>query len=404
MSRLILVGAVAGGFCGWYWGPQMTSVAFLGDLFLNALKMLVVPLIMASIIVGVTSLGDVRKLGGLGWKTLLYYSTTTGIAVLLGLLFVNLMEPGAGVAVKAVEGLVPAAKAMGFQDIVLSFVHPNVVQAMVDTKVLALIVFSIIFGGVLTTLGERARPFISLIQVFNDVIIKMVHLVLWLAPIGVFALVASRLGLSGGGEAFLAELMKIGKYALTVILSLATHGLIILPLILMLFTKINPWYYFKGMMEALVTAFSTASSSATLPVTLSCVKEKNKINEAAADFVLPIGATINMDGTALYEAVAAMFIAQAYGIDLSWQAQGIIFLTATFASIGAAGIPEAGLVTMVLVLQAVGLPLDGIGLLLAIDWFLDRIRTTVNVWGDSIGAAIIHHTKEIQFLQAASGK
>jgi Na+/H+-dicarboxylate symporter len=285
---------------------------------------------------------------------------------------------------------------MSFADFLLSFVHPSIVKAMADAKILPLIVFSLVFGGILTTLGEKGAALIKIAETCNDAIIKMVYLILWLAPVGVFALVAAKLGASGGGPAFFAELSKIGKYAYTVALGLAIHSLITLPLILFVFGKRNPFKYLWNMMQALVTAISTSSSSATLPVTIETVQTKGNVPKPAADFVLPIGATINMDGTALYEAVAVMFIAQSYGIELSIAQQVIVFFTATMASIGAAGIPQAGLVTMVLVLEAVGLPIEGIGIILAIDWFLDRLRTTVNVWGDSVGAAIIGRSKEFQ--------
>jgi len=227
---------------------------------------------------------------------------------------------------------------------------------------------------------------------------KIVHIILLIAPVGIFGLVAGRLGASGG-DAFAGELARLGKYFVTVVLGLGLHGILVLPLILFLFTRRNPLTFFTGMAEALVTAFSTASSSATLPVTLRCAVERNKVAKESAGFVCPLGATVNMDGTALYEAVAAMFIAQSYGIDLNIGQQAVIFLTATLAAIGAAGIPEAGLVTMVMVLQAVGLPLEGIGGILAIDWLLDRFRTTVNVWGDSIGAAIMAGTKEVRLIR-----
>jgi Na+/H+-dicarboxylate symporter len=193
----------------------------------------------------------------------------------------------------------------------------------------------------------------------------------------------------GGGVAFAGELAKVGKYSLTVLVGLGAHGVIVLPLLLLLVARRNPWLYARNMGQALTTAFSTASSSATLPVTMECVEEKNGVSPASGDLVLPVGATINMDGTALYEAVAAIFIAQSYGIPLGFGDQLIIFFTATLAAVGAAGIPEAGLVTMVLVLQSVGLPLEGIGAILAVDWFLDRFRTTVNVWGDAVGAAVV---------------
>jgi len=218
---------------------------------------------------------------------------------------------------------------------------------------------------------------------------KIVHIVMYFAPLGVFALVSSKLGAAGGGDLFLLELLKIGKFAVTVILGLMIHALITLPAILYFVAKKNPLTYFKNMSSALTTALSTASSAATLPVTIECVEEENRISRRTTLFVIPLGATVNMNGTALYESIAAIFIAQMIGVHLGLGDQVLIFLTATLAAIGAAGIPEAGLVTMVIVLQAVGLPLEGIGMLLSIDWFLDRIRTSVNVWGDSIGAAVV---------------
>ncbi len=391
---LIIVGALAGAFSGWFWGPQMQSIAFLGELFLNALRMIVVPIVIFSMIVGVSSLGDIRRVGTVGLKTLLYYFATTAIAVIIGLICVNIIDPGVGVSISSAA--LPAASAAGMtiKDLILSFVHPNIFAAMSESKMLPLIVFSLVFGGVLTTMGSRGEKLLSICSILNDAVIKFVGIVLWFAPIGVFALVAAQLGKSGGGDAFLAEVMKVGKYSATVLIGLAIHGLIVLPIILSILGKRSPIKYLWGMMQALVTAFSTSSSAVTLPVTLECTKDENGVNAAAADFVLPIGATINMDGTALYEAVAAMFIAQSYGIELSILQQFIIFITATLASIGAAGIPQAGLVTMVIVLESVGLPLEGIGIILAVDWFLDRCRTTVNVWGDSVGAAVIARCKE----------
>ncbi|MBT3181279.1 MAG: dicarboxylate/amino acid:cation symporter [Deltaproteobacteria bacterium] len=391
---LIVIGGVAGAFCGWFFGPAMESFAFLGDLFLNALKMIVVPLIIFSMVAGIASLGDIRKVGGVGWKTLVYYFSTTAIAVVIGLVLVNIMKPGVGVDVSSVAMTTTATKTAGIIDIILSFVPENIFQAMAETRMLPLIFMSLLFGGVLTTIGEKGKQLLDICKTINDVLIKIVHLILYFAPIGVFALVANMLGKSGGGDAFFAEVSKVGMYSMTVISGLAIHGLIVLPLILFFLAKRSPLRYGAAMLEALVTSFSTSSSSATLPVTIECAKRRG-VNEAAADFVLPIGATINMDGTALYEAVAAMFIAQSYGIELGFIHQVVIFLTATLASIGAAGIPQAGLVTMLIVLEAVGLPNEGIGMILAVDWFLDRCRTTINVWGDAVGAAVISRCKEL---------
>jgi len=358
---------------------------------LDALKMLVVPLIISSMIVGIAGLGDIRKVGKTGLIALGYFMMTTCMAVAIGLVMVNIIEPGVAVemTVEHVPEKVAGKEAVGITDILKTFVSPNLVQSMVKMDILPLIIFSLVFGGVLTTLGEPGKRAIEFFDTINSAIMKIVHLLMYFAPFGVFALIASKLGAAGGGELFLAELAKVGKYAATVISALLIHGIVVLPIILYLTTYRSPFIYFKNVTEALTTAFSTASSSATLPVTIECAEKNNRVSRKSALFVLPLGATVNMDGTALYESVAALFIAQMMGIHLGFGEQLIVFLTATLAAVGAAGIPEAGLVTMVMVLQSVGLPLEGIGMLLSIDWFLDRCRTTVNVWGDSIGASVV---------------
>ncbi len=395
----ILVGIFFGGLCGWLFGKEMESVDWIGEMFLNALKMLVIPLIISSLIVGIAGLGDITKVGKTGIIALTYFMATTAFSVIAGLIFVNLFEPGKMVEmVSHVPENVTGKETIGITDIFISFVSPNLVESMVKMDILPLIIFSLFFGGVLTTLGEKGKGVIDFFDTVNEAIMKMVHIVLYTAPVGIFALIASKLGAAGGGDQFVAELMKIGKFALTVILALLFHAVIVLPSILYFFTRRNPLTYFRNVTEALTTAFSTASSSATLPVTIECAEDNNKISKKSALFILPIGATINMDGTALYEAVAAIFIAQMVGHPLGFSEQILIFLTATLAAIGAAGIPEAGLVTMVMVLQSVGLPLEGIGMLLSIDWFLDRCRTTINVWGDSIGAAVVDHL-ELKYVE-----
>jgi Na+/H+-dicarboxylate symporter len=387
---LLLAGIIAGGLCGWLIGEAMTAWDWIGKLFLNALKMLIVPLIVSSMIMAVAELGDIRRLGRAGSTVLLYYFSTTAIAVLIGILVVNLIQPGGGVTFG--EGEIPqvvAGKEKGISDIVLSLVSPNIVASAARMEVLPLIVFSLFFGGILTTLGEKGKPVVRFFDGVNEAILKMVRLIMWIAPLGVFALVASRLGQAGGGSGVAEEIAKIGKYFFTVLIGLTIHGVIILPLFLRFIAKRRILPYAGGMVEALSTAWSTASSSATLPITMRCAQDHNRVSRRSAMLVMPLGATINMDGTALYEAVAAIFIAQATGYPLGPGEQAIIFLTATLAAIGAAGIPEAGLVTMVIVLNAVGLPLEGIGLILTVDWFLDRFRTTVNVWGDAVGTAVL---------------
>lgn len=375
-------------------GEAMTSVEWIGELFLKALKMIIVPLVMASMIVGVTGLGDVRRLGRMGGTTVLYFGVTTAIAVSIGLVMVNLLKPGVGVPIEgmAVPENIAAKEAITLADLVLSLVSDNIVASMADMQLLPVILFSLVFGAVLSTIGPAGKPVCDFFQGLNEVMMKLVMLLMLVAPVGIFGLVAGRFARAGD----MGELVSgLGLYMVTVIAALALHGLVVLPAILWFFGRRNPYDYLLKMATALLTAFSTASSSATMPLTIQAAEERNGVSPKAAGFVIPLGATVNMNGTALYEGVAAMFIAQAVGLDLGIGQQLVVLLTATLAAIGAAGIPEAGLVTMVIVLNAVGLPVEGIGLILAVDWLLDRFRTTVNVWGDACGAAVV----ERQVLQ-----
>ena len=400
----ILAGFLVGGFL-----PNIASkFSIFGEIFLNILMMLVVPMVILSMLVGISKLDDLRNLGSIGSKTLLYYMLTTGISVCIGILLVNLIQPGthinlplpdSGVSVLSKDAQISET----LKELIIGnpeneqqgIVAYNLFLAMAKMDILPLIMFSLFFGAALASLGKKAKRTIEFISVLNDGIMKLVNWVMYLAPIGIFGLITARIGKAGGYEGFLPELLSLGKFSLTVLLGLSIHALVILCIALKIFGKRNPIKYAKGVATALMNAFSTASSTATLPLTLQGVNQQNRISERTSNFVLPLGATINMDGTALYEAVAAIFIAQLYGLDLSFAQQSVIFLTATLAAIGAAGIPEAGLVTMVIVLKAVHLPIEGIGLILSIDWLLDRFRTTVNVWGDSVGAAIIeNYTKK----------
>lgn len=478
----ILIGIGVGILIGGILPAVGESVAFLGELFINGLLMLVIPLVITSMIVSVSSLGDVRQLRGIGGRTLLYYTATTGIAVIVGLILVNIINPGVADTPEArvtlrggqllpntsyiisnqqltlkdenfkrsyddrysvilldqnqIQGTIQpekstpenvvtlsqwidesgeeitpnstgtgiqvdlsvAAKVKGkdnrsivdvLKEVIVSLLPRNLFQAMADNQVLPLIIFSLVFGGVLTTMGSLGQNVLHLFEGLNEAIMRIIHLILMAAPVGIGALIAGRLGQAGGFSGFAAEFMSLSKYAASVIIALLIHGAIILPLILYVFGKRYPLPYVRNLASALTTAFSTSSSSATLPVTMECSIERNHISPRIASFVLPLGATINMDGTALYEAVAAVFIAQIYGIELGIGQMIVIFLTATLAAIGAAGIPEAGLVTMVIVLRAVNIPIEGISLILVIDWFLDRCRTTINVWGDAVGAGVI---------------
>ena len=384
----IFIGGLAGIMCGWLFGPKMLAIAWIGDLFLDALKMMIIPLIVGAVISGVTSLGDIRKLGKVGGITLLYYASTTACAVLIGLIMVNLIQPGDGInyQTETISESISNRDNINLTELVRSLISPNIISAASNTQLLPIIVFCLLFGAALTTLGKNKTTIINFFDALNEAMMKLVIWIMVFAPLGVFCLVAGQFGKVGGGSVIKNELIAVGSYFFTVILGLTCHFLLLF-IILIIFSKQGREYLFK-LLRALLTAFGTASSSATLPLTMKCALEAG-IDKRSVKFVLPIGATINMDGTALYESVAVMFIAQTYGISMGMEQQVIIFITATLAAIGAAGIPQAGLVTMLIVLNAVNLPAEGIGLILAVDWLLDRFRTTVNVWGDSVGAAIV---------------
>ena len=492
----IIVGALVGGLF-----PDFAEhTHILGDIFLTLLKMIVVPLVIFSMVVGITNLGDIRNLGSIGGRTVLYYMATTGISVVIGMILVNIIAPGKGLSsgeeltnanytlsgtgdltvtldgqvtgnytdkyvitlddqnvvgeIKSIDGntvtvdrwqvlsddveyivaesgnllmidnkqfsdldlqatgtgvkisLPIASKVQGKEQRTMvgtiievflgnketgkqGMIPSNVFKAMANMEILPLIFFSLLIGAALSVIGEVGKPAIAIFQAFNEAVMRIVNWIMFLAPVGIFGLIAGRIGKADGFAGFWPELVAVGKYSVTVILGLGVHGFIVLPVLLLILGRRNPFGYAKGVGTALLNAFSTASSSATLPLTMEGVEEQNGISNRTASFVLPLGATINMDGTALYEAVAVMFIAQVYAIPMGPVEQIIVVLTATLAAIGAAGIPEAGLVTMVIVLNAVGLPIEGVALILSIDWLLDRFRTTVNVWGDSVGAGII---------------
>jgi len=384
-------GAIAGFAAGIFAGKSVVWTKPIGEIFLTALRMVIVPLVTASLVVGVTSLGDVRKVGRFGARTLLYYLATTFLAVALGILLVHVMAPGKGIDPRGLEipERVKGRDPITIADIVKSLFSPNIVQAAAEMDILPLIVFSLAFGAVLTTIGEKARPVVAFFDGLNEAMMRLVRLVMWLAPLGIFALIAARLGEAGGGASAWAEVKRIGAYFATVVVGLAIHATIVLPLLLRFLGRRPVLPFARGMVPSLLTAFSTASSNATLPVTILCAVERNRVTRRAVEFVVPLGATVNMNGTALYEAVAAVFIAQATGHDLTTAQTALVCVTATLAAIGAAGIPEAGLVTMIMVLQAVDLPLEGMALIIPVDWLLDRFRTTVNVWDDAVAAAVL---------------
>ncbi len=381
-----------------------TNLRVGGEIFLRILQMIVVPLVMASVMSGIIGLGDVRKLGRPGAYTIVYYLITTVLAVITGLIVVNVIEPGVGAFDQESLALVAEGTDLSavadqsptigtiLENLLLMLFTNNLILSAAETNLLPLIVFSVIFAGMLTTMGDRVSVITTSIVQINDALLAFVLLLMKVAPIGIFCLVAARFGQAQAEERFMEVIQQTGLYVITVLVGLGFHALVTVPVLFWLFTRRNPYHFLYRMSQALLTAFSTASSSATLPVTIECAIENAGVSKRSAKFVLPLGATVNMDGTALYEAAAAIFIAQAIAFDLSLGQQAVIAVTATLAAIGAAGIPEAGLVTMVIVLTAVGLPLEYLGLILAVDWFLDRFRTAVNVFGDSVGSAIVDKT------------
>ena len=381
-----------------------------GEIFLRLLLMMVVPLVIASVMSGIIGLGDVRKLGRPGGFTIAYYLTTTVMAVIVGLVMVNLIRPGIGaIDADTLETMAAQGQQVtaGREDedvgsilgnLALMLFTDNLFLAAAESSLLPLIFFSIIFAGMLTTMGSKVRALTEMILQVNDAMLSFILLLMKVAPLGIFCLVTARFGQAQLEGVLLDVVGQTGAYFATVLAGLGTHVLLTLPLLYWIFTRRNPFRFIYRMSEALLTAFSTASSSATLPITIECAVKSAGVSRRSADFVLPLGATINMDGTALYEAAAAIFIAQALGFDMSLADQLVVAVTATMAAIGAAGIPEAGLVTMVIVLNAVGLPVEYIGLILSVDWLLDRFRTAVNVCGDSIGAAVV----EKSFMASAA--
>lgn len=387
----ILIALLLSVFMGMYFPAYVVYVEWMGVLFLRALRMIIVPLIMASIITGVMGMGKVGNLGRIGIKTFAYYFLSSLLAVLTGLLIVNVIQPGMGadLGLQATVDNLPVGDRFG--QTLLKIIPVNIVEAMVKGDMLAIIFFALLFGffalRVETRYTEGLRQFFHAIF---EVMLQITLFVIRFSPLGIFgivsALVASH---TSNPQALLGMLQSLGLYMLCVVLALFIHGLITLPFMVRLLGRSNPWKHFRNMSVPLLTAFSTSSSNATLPLTLETVERKSGVSNQTSGFVIPLGATINMDGTALYECIAAMFIAQAYGIELTLVQQFVVVFTALLASVGAAGIPMAGLVVITIILSAVGLPLEGVGLIVAVDRILDMFRTTVNVWSDSCGAVII---------------
>ncbi|HCK99598.1 MAG TPA: dicarboxylate/amino acid:cation symporter [Candidatus Marinimicrobia bacterium] len=387
LTAWIFIGIILGILSGIMLGETIIPVAeIIGGLFLRLLTMVIIPLIFTSITSGVLGIGTSKNLGRLGLKTMAYYVASSLIAILTGLLLVNIIKPGVGAELGLTTDVNTSdITAGGLGDILYRIVPNNLISSMANGEILPIIFFCLILGAFISKLNDRHR--ILMTDFFNagfEVMMSITHFIIWFAPLGVFGLIAKVTATTG-----LEVFRSLGWYFLTVLAALFWHYLINLPILVIALSKENPLKHFKNMGIALITAFTTSSSSATLPLTLECAEKNAGISNKISSFVLPLGATVNMDGTALYECVAVMFIAQVYGIELNFAAQFTVVITALLASIGAAGIPMAGLVMMSIVLKAVGLPLEGIGLILAVDRILDMIRTSTNVWSDSCGALII---------------
>ena len=403
----IFVGLVAGAAFGLvashlgFSGFVTAYIKPVGTAFVRLIGMVVVPLVFASLLVGTTSLKDIRSLGRIGVKTIVYYMLTTAVAISIGLLLANLWQPGSGLSPETKHRLIESAAAKqdyvagltaerpSIPDLLLNIIPTNPIKAFTEANMLQIIFFALLCGVCLMLIPpERSRPVIAFFEAVNDMIVQMVHVIMRIAPYGVFALIAAVVADFGFGI-----LLTLIKYAGVVLLGLLVHMLVTYSASLKILAKANVARFFRGIRPAQLVAFSSSSSSATLPVTIECVTENLGVPSSVCSFTLPLGATLNMDGTALYQGVATIFLAQLYGMHLDFGQQLTIVLTATLASIGTAGIPGVGIIMLAIVLNSVGVPLQGIGIILGVDRILDMCRTVVNVTGDAVCAVVVASTE-----------
>ncbi|MDR3230237.1 MAG: dicarboxylate/amino acid:cation symporter [Synergistaceae bacterium] len=389
----ISIGFVLGIVFGFVVGPMaaenvalkdyvMPLLDVVGRIFLTLLKMLIVPLVFSTIVVGAASVGDPRSLGRIGIKTLVLYLVTTAVAIVIGLALGNLIQPGVGMNIAGAAGKAQEGKPL--LEVFLDIFPSNPLDSLVKANMLQIIVFALFFGVASLFAGEKGKRVIGAFDAIAEVMYSITHMIMNLAPYGVFSLIAITAAKYG-----LSILAPFAKVIAAVYLGCILHAVIVYSGLIVVFCKKSPLWYFRGVQEASITAFVTRSSSATLPITIASVQDNLGVSESVSSFVLPLGATINMDGTALYQGVCALFVAQAFGIDLSIGAQVGIILTATLASIGTAGVPGAGLIMLTLVLTSAGLPIEGAGLVAGIDAILDAARTSLNVTGDTAVAAAV---------------
>ncbi|WP_026295579.1 dicarboxylate/amino acid:cation symporter [Methylophilus methylotrophus] len=396
LNAQILIAAVVGVLFGWlaHGGKHDTALyaaSLVGTLFIDLLKMVLVPLVFCSIVVGIANLRQHQQMHRVWRYTLLFFISSMLVAIVIGLTASNLFKPGAGLHLAMFEGAIQQfeAKSMSLPDFFAGFLHGlfmNPFKALAEGQILAVVMFALLSGIALVMGGAQFDDLRGLFEQGLALCMRLVGWIMQLAPLGVAALLFKLVA-----QQDVAILQVLARFAAVVVGSTLLHGLLVLPLVLWLFTRRSPLWLWRGAREALVTAFATSSSSATLPVTLRCVTQHLHVKPEIAGFVIPLGATMNMDGTALYEAAAALFIAQLAGVDLNLAQQLVVCLTAMIAGMGAPGIPSAGMVTMVMVLQSVGLPAEAIAILLPIDRLLDTLRTTVNVEGDIVGSLVVQH-------------
>lgn len=396
----ITIGLFAGAIAGALLGEKAAFFEPFGTAFIRLITMVVIPLVLASLIVGTVSIGDIKKLGKVGGKTLVYYLVTTAIAISIGLTLANIVKPGEGLSQDVEQKLMESYSAesqeitiskekLGVSGLLTKMIPSNPFKAMVEGNMLAVIVFALLLGISLASLQrDKVHGVISFFEGLNEAMIKLVEFIMKVAPYGVFALIAAVVGKFGA-----SILMTLIWYAAVVLLGLFIQLTITYSLSIRFLGRVSVLKFFRGIRSAQLVAFGTSSSNATLPVTMKCAEDNIGISNKIASFVLPLGATINMDGTALYQGVAAVFIAQVYGISLSLPEQLLIVLTATLASIGAAGVPGAGVITLALILKVAGIPETGIALILGVDRILDMCRTVVNISGDAACATFVARTE-----------
>ncbi len=387
----ILIAIVIGIFFGLQFTDYVPYVSWLGDLFLRALNMIIIPLVLSSLISGVANIGG-ERLGRVGMKTMLFVVITTMLAVLTGLFLVNIIQPGVGADLGLMEKVDHLASSpTSFGETLMRIVPTNVVDAISKGDLLAIIFFAVFFGALITKLDTKYQSFLS--DLFNsifEIMMKMTLIIIQFAPIGIFGIISKVVGKQAANPQILVAIGgRLGLLVITVLLGFVIHSLITLPLLLKFVARVSPLKHYQNMSTALLTAFTTASSGATLPIALEAVEHKNGVSNKIASFVLSLGTTVNMNGTALFECVGAIFIAQAYGIQLSFGQQVIAVIISLLSAVGAPGIPMAGLVVMTIVLKAMGLPIEGIGLILAVERILDMFRTAINVLGDTSTAVIV---------------